>query len=373
MRIASLFFGSLLVLACSGSGGGDTSSNGDTGLVTDDTGNAVDSTKSDTGTTTDSGTAADGEAGSDAETSGDTTTSGDSGPIDPTCHALSVAECAAWHRCVPLGFHAAFADDETLCTSVIDERDCEGAIDLPRTADYATARKACIDALGTADACRDFLRQLQTGPCDIHGTGTAGESCLDGSQCASRSCGYASAPPAPPPACGACDPVSPIGGPCMSFIRCEDGAGCFMSGSSGTCVALAEEGASCTSAPCFADDTCKGGTCVPRGDVGASCTSNADCLFGEACATTTVHTCQSSVGVAKAGEPCGNISGVIHIYCTPPLRCIFDSKAFRDTCSDALKAGDACNDNNGNPCEGTLRCVSGKCATPDTCAGDAGP
>src|SRR5262249_36036122 len=150
----------------------------------------------------DSRTAEDGGTSSDAETSSDTTTSSDSGPIDPTCHALSVALCSTWHHCVPLGFHDSFADDETLCAAVIDARDCEGAIDLPRTADYATARKACIDALGASDACRDFLRALQTGPCDIHGTGTAGDKCLDGTQCASRSCDYVGSPTAPPPACG---------------------------------------------------------------------------------------------------------------------------------------------------------------------------
>ena len=370
MRASSLLFASLFVLGCSSGNGDDGSSNADSG---GDIGSATDS-----GATTDStsegdtGSSSDADAKSDSGTTTDGTSSGDSGPIDPTCHALSVAECAAWHTCVPKGFHDSFADDETACVAVVDARDCEGRIPLPRTGDLTAARTACITALGGADACIDFLRQGETGPCYIRGTGLA-DSCQDGTQCASGACERAGSPSSPPPACGSCAPDSPAGGTCGFGIGCAEGSGCVNTGgSSYTCIAFVDDGASCASAPCWADDKCSGGTCVPRGDVGDACTANGECLFGEFCGKTD-HVCHAGVGIAKAGEDCGIYAGLGVVYCAPPLRCLPGAVAGVGKCGDALKEGDACTVVSDNPCEGTLRCESGKCAPQDTCAGDAGP
>ncbi len=294
------------------------------------------------------------------------------------------------------------------------------------TFDPAKAR-ACIDELnalacsdlyldggpfGPAEACREALT----------GNKAAGESCSDDAECApSLYCDRSMACP------GTCAEPIAAGGSCRDEQRCADGQRCFVPDGStdgmGTCMTPADEGEACDTEmgpPCARSLRCQTDGDSTAGTCGREFSASTDAAMGEACgvigrgltlcadglvcaiSTGFMGTCQadglgegeacpfaipdpcgdglycdgampggptgmSTMGTCKkmpaAGEPCGQVSGLVGDdgpfedgLCAPGLAC--DQTASTPTCVEPKP--------NGQPCRSDLICASNYCETaPD--------
>ena len=119
------------------------------------------------------------------------------------------------------------------------------------------------------------------------------------------------------------------------------------------------EGFQCKSGACKTAPGGQCGTCSPRVAVGGDCTSSAQCVDGAECqlGAGDSGTCVT-VKIAKAGESCASDSGEL-VRCEPGTDCSFGSS--EPTCKTPSPAGADCT--SGGDCEGTLKCVAGKCST----------
>jgi hypothetical protein len=225
-------------------------------------------------------------------------------------------------------------------------------VSLPGSGFTPSALGACADASAAAD-CASFLSQATVfSACFPKGTRALGQSCLDGTQCASGFCpsaGYACARCADPPAAGA----SCANGVCAAGMVCA---------SSGTCAVVAKSGAACgSSKPCDSFLECKMGTCQPvPATAGAACgsaTANAYCdeRVPLACTSATSGTC-ASLAFGDKGAACGLAAGVVHA-CKASGACV------SGVCQAGPGAGQACGAS-GPFCQFPDQCVNGRCVAP---------
>jgi len=235
----------------------------------------------------------------------------------------------------------------------------------PSTFDFDLARaQRCFDALKSAlDAadCHtiDYSSMMLNDACTgvTVGKQPAGGSCPNFVECAPgttcslqfQSGGQCSS---------MCVAVPALGAPCDSFCN----VGAFCDGQSHTCLALLDEGATCSSAN---ERSCKDGlTCIAptagaqrvcraRGAAGASCQSGSDCARGLACdnqLASPVCTTQK-----KAGESCDDDGD-----CATRLVCtgVFGAPGI---CSAPIPLGGACLQTG---CLRPYNCIDGRCTAP---------
>ena len=242
---------------------------------------------------------------------------------------------------------------------------CENSQNAPSTGATQASATACENTLtntATGWTCSNYLYgesippPCQTAP----GSRPIGAACGVAQQCQT---GYCALPLYG--ACGTCAPVPAAGASCAQFI-CPPTLTCVAG--TETCVAFAQEGASCSAAqPCSDGLTCvvasgTTGTCEPGSDA-----MNEACSFtGAGCNFYDGLTCNVETGLcatATLGAP-GQACGVVGEQAASCL----GGTCLRGACVAYPLPGQPCDTVSGPPCIADARCiVSADGGTTGTC------
>ena len=314
------------------------------------------------------------------------------------CVALSLAT-------IVVGLVACGGSPGSSCGSYFDqlvaaEQKCDPGVTID-TSSKSNFQNLCT-AFGNApgannlssqiDKCTSQISSAACGAsvdCKVAGTLPDGTACGVGIQCSGARCDTSNATTVPNSevTCGTCASYAAVGsqcGPTNGNKECDPGTGECVNG---TCVAFAQQGQSCTTAPCAAglscDQTaktcqppptkgqactfacqapykCISQTCADAVQQGGACPTGNECAGGLTCDQTT-KTCKP-VTLAPAGQPCGFVQNQI-IACQSGLKCQQSGNG-QGTCIAPKQAGDACTVGQGQ-CATFLACINGTCAVPD--------
>ncbi len=232
---------------------------------------------------------------------------------------------------------------------------CTYANLAPSSQQTPATTDSCTSALPSWE-CTDFLYSQNRPPAcanQVSGSKASGASCAINQQCQS---GYCATPIGQ--ACGTCKPV-PVAGSSCATDECPTGLQC----TSSTCVALAPQGAACSTAqPCNEGLTCTAGICQP----GVSTSGGACVVAGPGCAqvdglvcNAATSTCQTLVFPA-AGQACGIVAD--QATACPASVCE------RGQCVADRQVGQSCDLSTTVPCVTSARCIlSGDGGTVGTC------
>ena len=259
---------------------------------------------------------------------------------DATASYVS-ALCQYGFNCFPWSTEAVFGDQATCEAAYLPLEQKRFA--LPGAAPSGDQVQACADAL-KATACDEYDAART---CQFVGTLAENAPCVDGVQCASTYCSFASSTMSSK--CGVCRARGALGGVCADLAACDAGSIC----SGGKCVALPSKGDACPSGVCGASLLCHGGVCVAGPKVGDACASFADCnvALGLSCDTTTMKCVE--LKLAALGETCGDS----YTVCAGAGICDHDTKK----CVPPAQIGEPCSSSN-NTCAPMLVCTDDKCA-----------
>lgn len=243
---------------------------------------------------------------------------------------------------------------------------CNALASAPGAADVGAQYAACTKNL---DA------KICGGPqCSLRGKLASNAPCTDGAQCQSGLCvPTGSAGPATEQTCGTCAALGEQGAICSTpnvvcdtnlvcnNQTCEPLPGCGNGGpctgesycDGQACQPLPSKGQACTTR-CLAAYACIGGVCSDRVAPGGPCPTGQECQIFDFCNPVT-HVCSNRVG---AGVSCG----VPDAYnaCADGLFCTNGSHV----CVAPAPLGASCGVGNGE-CATGLWCANGTCQVPD--------
>jgi hypothetical protein len=217
---------------------------------------------------------------------------------------------------------------------------------------------ACADAAKKA-SCDDLIDNHLPAACDnTPGPTVNGGGCGSSLQCMSGHCEKGDNN------CGTCAPRQTANGNCTVDEGCTPGLVC----ANQKCVAPKELGNDCDqNNPCRAKLYCDKNSrkCTARAGLGAACGSDGNVCdlvqAGVACnGFATAPTCQS-VGVAKGGQPCGLVSGMLTV-CVQLNECAGATLQQPGVCAGSAADGAQCNDS--THCVPPAKCVEGLCRLP---------
>jgi len=266
-----------------------------------------------------------------------------------TCITYAYARCSYLQNCSPtavLNRYGSTAQCQTIFQGL-----CENSLGAPSTGTTAGTLSNCETAL-PGWVCDDYLYNENIPPACQTALGSlpAGSPCGLAQQCRS---GYCALPLHG--ACGTCEAVPPTGASCAALV-CPPTLTCVAA--TQTCVAFAQEGASCSvSQPCSDGLTCV----VAAGATTGVCeegvaTANSACSFtGAGCNFYQGLTCNVQTGqcatatLGVAGQACG-IVGAQSASCIAGL-CV------RGACQAYALPGAACDTASGPTCTGDARCI----------------
>jgi hypothetical protein len=280
------------------------------------------------------------------------------GSTDPNVACADVSKmCAKLNACAPLLVSIVYGTVEA-CTTRF-KLSCIDAFKAADSGLTAASIAACSAALPGA-SCEDVLyRKLSA--CNAKGKRTNGTACGTDEQCATGYCTHDAA------ACGVCADFVGAGSSCTQDDDCEPGLVCS---NDSHCVVPGAAGTTCSdNQPCKYGFYCRGGSCVAtKATAGASCQDIGSCelLKGIYC-NTTVQTCQK-IGAAMPGEPCGSVNSSF-VLCAAG-DCVFANTGIDLTGVCAMQAGDGqscgAQASNGAGCQAPARCLSNRCALPNS-------
>jgi hypothetical protein len=267
---------------------------------------------------------------------------------EEACAHFSEIFCDALDTCATFFVQVWYGDDSTCRArtklSCMSDQSLSGINRTPQNI------VTCADAAKTA-TCDDLLAGNLPAACDpVPGPTVNGRGCGSSLQCMSGHCEKGSE------SCGTCAPRQPANGNCTVDEGCIKGLVC----ANQKCVFPRDLGNDCDpNNPCRSTLYCDKSTrkCAMPVGAGAACGSDGnacDLLQGVACSVTgNPQTCQT-VGVAKAGQPCGIVSG------TPTL-CV-ELNLCSGVCPAPAADGTTCTD--AIHCVPPATCVSGLCRLP---------
>ena len=261
----------------------------------------------------------------------DSGTDGTTGPsATESCATLAHASCARISACSTFLLSVLYGDIAT-CEKRLAIH-CQAALDAPQTGATPAGMVECANNFAQVN-CSGIL----TGDFGAHcppspGALAAGAPCGNDSQCASTFCARASDAP-----CGVCAPPSKAGSSCVSG-SCSAGTTCPAGGS--VCVVPAS------------------------GQVGAPCKFQEDCDLINAVGCNTMSGSCMKLTVAQ-GASCGANSMLATSYAVCPAAGVC-SASLNGSCVKVASDGEACDSQRGPSCLFPARCVSGKCAPPNS-------
>jgi hypothetical protein len=268
--------------------------------------------------------------------------SGSNGSVsaDQACSDLANAICQKLNSCSAAFVTNNYGDVAT-CTTRIDTS-CGQTIAANGTGLTPANREACAMAIPGA-SCEDVVDNGLPSACQpVAGHLANGTACADSSQCQSTYCNLGT-----DGTCGACAAVrAAAGGTCHRNDDCATGSPC----KNGNCVLPVASGGTCDSThPCQTTLACKAGVCSTPDAAGTACsTGTCDALAGLYCSTGSGPLC-TAIGLAKAGEPCGSVNGVLTV-CAGGGHCSLNAAGMGGTCEAAAADGASCNDTTGPTC-----------------------
>jgi hypothetical protein len=275
--------------------------------------------------------------------------------MESACAGYAAARCALLDRCAPFVLAMDHGTAAT-CASQL-QAGCLAVAGLPGTALVPVEIESCAAALAAPD-CAQALARLGMPLCGGRpGGAQVGAACVDGFQCASRSCDRKAGA-----ACGTCQARAGAGEPCARTTDCPDGLVCS---ASYRCLAAGGEGASCDGDKvCAGYLLCRAGTCAKGAAEGQGC-ANGDCAtkLGMQCDPAT-STCKA-IGLAAASEPCGMVAGA-PVACRAGGTCEGYPAQTEGRCLAAVAQGKACDRALGPACIAPAECIEGTCRVPDS-------
>jgi hypothetical protein len=267
---------------------------------------------------------------------------------------LETALCDNLAKCDPIALQVTYGDVGT-CIRVSEQA---------QSTFYGIVSDAEVEACAQAVAsagCGDV--GIQSAACDFHGTVPVGGACGTTQLCApGAKCSFTSS------SCGTCVPAAAAGQPCHG-ADCAEGLTC--TGAGGTqCVPPVNAGGACTGTgtPCAANYLCLGGVCSAPLEGGASCAPNPDAC-DEGNGVSCVNGTCVAPSLAKVGEPCGDVGGVLTQCIGLDVACVPTGDAGASTCIAPLAAGSPCNDSSGAMCVFPTVCLNGTCSEQPEDAG----
>jgi hypothetical protein len=282
---------------------------------------------------------------------------GGSVSADQACSDLGNAICQRLNSCSAAFVTSNYGDVATCAMRV--NASCGQSIAANGTGLTPANRETCAMALPGA-SCEDLVDNNFPSACQaVAGHLANGTACTDSSQCQSTYCNLGT-----DGTCGACGAARQgAGGTCHRNDDCETGSTC----KSGTCVTPVKAGGTCDGThPCQTTLSCKAGVCGTPDAAGMPCSmGTCDAVAGLYCSSGAKAVC-TAYGLAKAGEPCGAVNGVLTI-CAGGGHCSLNVGTTMGTCEAAAADGAACNDMTGPSCLAPAVCgaTSKVCTLPN--------
>jgi hypothetical protein len=295
------------------------------------------------------------------------------------CADLAQARCQKLQSCEPqslLNTYGSLAACESTQANT-----CVTNLAAPDNANSPEHTEACAQAVPSGESCDDFQLGNVPPACQPPvGSRDAGSACAVSGQCSTAYCLVPKTA-----ACGTCAASPGVGASCANN---SCGPGLVCDSTSLICATPLEAAGACdNSSACGPGLTCVGntdiiaGSCVPLAEAGASCSladggSRCDSRFGLYCNVEADRVCEP-VATASATQTCGTVDGGV-IDCLADSFCQKvggPSAAVPGTCVAPAAAGGACDTVNGPICMTPSRCVltveggtTGICDTTDSAA-----
>jgi hypothetical protein len=266
--------------------------------------------------------------------------SGGSVSADQACSDFASAGCQKLSSCTAFLIDDVYGDVAT-CTTRL-KASCTDALAATGTGLTPAQRESCAQALPGAQCADLVVNNFPTACRAVAGQFSNGTTCGDSSQCQSTYCNLGA-----DGTCGACGAARAApGASCHRDDDCAYGSTC----TNGACATHATSGGVCDSShPCQQPLACKNGVCATPDEIGASCTmGSCDQLAGLYCTTIGSAVCKA-ITLAKAGEMCGVVNGVL-AACSGGGHCKVVVGTAAGTCEAAAADGATCDSTNGPTC-----------------------